>query len=202
MLKYDIGGIGMRQRTVSLYGWDLDAEWHGPDEIEVRAARKLARKLRLRTGWYSGPLHCDESTALSLHMMVRDVGDAAVATVDFADAAGAPAQVLAIIPGERRTLVRSDFAFSFTSYLSLLKVLPEGAELPVHDGMERAIREQERRATLVFAITGATMPCEYAIAMAEAAECAVGSILDWMEAPGAARSLGVAPVVAHADVHH
>lgn len=190
----------MKQRTVSLYGWDLDAEWHGPDEIEVRAASKLVRKLRMRTGWYAGPLYCEESAAMSLHIMVRDLGDAAVATVDFADAAGAPAQVLAIVPGERRPLVRADFPFSFTSYLSLLKVLPEGAELPVHDGIERAIREQAGSATLVFAVMGTAMPCEYAIAMAGATECAVGSILDWMEGPGAVRLLGVAPVAAHANI--
>ena len=171
----------MKHRSLFLYGWDLEAQWHGPDEIEVATALALVRKLRPRTGWYSGPLFCGDDLNLNLHTVVRDLGDVAVATLDFPDLGGAPAQVLAIVPGHRRGQLRSDFAFNFTAYLTLLNALPEGAELPVHDGIERAMTEQAPDASLVFAITSTNMPCEFAIQMAGAMECVVGSVLEWVE---------------------
>jgi hypothetical protein len=172
----------MKHRTVYLYGWDPKAQWHGPDEIEVAAPPGLVRKLRFRTGWYSGPLACSDAVGSNLHLVARDLDDAVLATLDFPDASGAPAQVLAIIPGHRRGQVRPEFPFNFTSYLALLNALPEGAELAVHDGVEAAMKEQSSTASLVFAITSAAMPCEFAIEMAGATECLIGGILAWVEA--------------------
>jgi hypothetical protein len=95
----------MKQYTVSLYGWDLNAQWHGPDEIEVGAATALVRKLRPRTGWYSGQLCCCDDLQMNVHAAVRDLGDAVIAILDFPDSPGAPAQVLAIVAAHRRARV-------------------------------------------------------------------------------------------------
>ena len=118
---------------------------------------------------------------MNLHVAVRDLGDAVVAALDFPNASGAPAQVLAIVPGHRRNRVRAEFPFNFTSYLALLNALPESAELTVHDGIEAAMKQQSLNANLVFAITSAAMPCEFAIEMAGATDCVAGSVLAWLE---------------------
>jgi hypothetical protein len=171
----------MKQYTVSLYGWDLNAQWHGPDEIEVGVATALVRKLRPRTGWYSGQLCCCDDLQMNVHAAVRDLGDAVIAILDFPDSPGAPAQVLAIVAAHRRARVRSDFAFNFTCYLALLDAVGEEAELPVHEGIEQAMTEQAADANLVFTITSTTMPCEFAIGMAATTECVIGSVLAWVE---------------------
>lgn len=180
----------MRRTAISLYGWDPLSEWFGPEEICVQPTTQLLRRFRHRSGWYAGTVRCSSPVSPDVFVTARDLGDVAVATMDLPNMP-APVQLLGVLPAVRRSSLRAEFAFHFTSYAALLNALPGSAEAAVYDGIEAALAQQEN-GNIAFSIQPETFPCELAIDMAHAIECLCGSILRWTSDNNAAAAIEAA----------
>ena len=177
----------MRRTAISLYGWDPASEWFGPEELRVQPTAQLLRRFRHRSGWYAGTVKCLSPVTPDVFVTARDLGDVAVATMDWHNMP-APVQLLGVLPAVRRNSLRAEFAFQFTSYAAMLNALPGCAEAAVHDGIEAALAQQES-GNIAFSIQPEPLPCELAIDMAHAIECLCASILRWTSEDNAAAAI-------------
>ena len=150
---------------IQLYGWDSRSEtWNGPNELGCCSLpdKRLLQALRSVPGrsWY-GPVRCRTSgePATRFFAFVHDLSDCGVASIYCDESKAGPAEILAVIPAERCSHLRDEFAFEFLAFARFLGSLSAGAELQVHDAIASAIADR-RDKTLVFSISSGLWPSD------------------------------------------
>ena len=116
---------GYSSAGVHLYGWDSQNEiWHGPTEFggENAPDKRLLRALRSAASngsnaWY-GPVHCCASgePMARFFVLVHDLCDSSIALIYCNDSKAGPAEILAVVPANRRSHLRDEFAFEFVAF--------------------------------------------------------------------------------------
>ena len=150
--------------------WDSRSEtWYGPNELGCCSLpdRRLLQALRAVPGrsWY-GPVSCFTSgePASRFFTLVHDLSDCAIASIYYAESKAGPAEILTVIPADRRSHLRDEFAFEFLAFVCFLGSLSAGAELQVHDAIASAIADQ-RPDFLPSCMTSLIVPSLRSIAM-------------------------------------
>lgn len=142
-----------------LYGWDARLRfWHGPDELntEMRnGTHRLADTLRRSPGnsWF-GPVQCavPGEPAARFFAVAQDLGDAAVATLYCNESKTGPAEIVAVLPAERRARLRPEFAFEFMAFANFLGSAGAQVGLEIHNRLDAALAETAPSDSLVFSI--------------------------------------------------
>jgi len=179
------GSGSERQHDVHLYGWDCETQaWHGPNELEytLQGSRRILQKLRNTPGSWYGKLSCSvpDEPPLSFHTIIHDLGDAGLAVIDLEDSPSGPLEVLAVIPHQRLSKVRPDFAFEFLAYLRFLGGHASlGAELTIHDHIQSTL-ESDRDSSLIFSINIGLIVPEIGIVLSKHIERLSMSMLQWL----------------------
>lgn len=187
---------------IQLYGWDSRNEvWHGPTEIGSCAApdRRLLHALRSAASigsksWY-GPVSCcasREPTA-RFFVLVHDISDAAVVLIYCHESKAGPAEILAVVPANRRPHLRDEFAFEFLAFARLLGTIGAGAELQVHDAIAAALADQHDSEDLVFSISSVMWPGELDHALSRCVDKIAVTLCRWLDEPAGVRSSAADP---------
>jgi len=173
------------RRDVHLHGWDAQAEsWHGPIPLAPvrRGARFALAKVRTARGAFQGKLRCSVPglPCVEFYTAVYDLRDAGLAIVHSDGADGGPVGIVAVIPQDRRRLLRDDFAFEFMTLISFLgSPVNSGSELAIHDYIEEALRT-EPSATQVFVVETGEVNPDTGIVLSAHFENLAAAMLDWM----------------------
>lgn len=172
---------------IHLYGWDSRSEtWHGPNELDGRSLpdRRLLQALRATPGksWY-GPVNCCASgePATRFFAIVHDLSDCAVASIYCDESKAGPAEILAVVPANRRSRLREEFAFEFLAFARFLGSLTAGAELQVHDAIASAVADQRDSKTLVFSISSGLWPSDRDHVLSRCVEKVAVTLCQWLD---------------------
>lgn len=172
---------------VNLHGWDSQAEsWHGPIPLAPvrRGARLALAKVRTARSAFQGKLRCSVPglPCIEFYTTVYDLRDAGLAIVHSDGADGGPVGIVAVIPQNRRRLLREDFAFELMTLISFLgSPVNSGAELAIHDYIEEVLRTKPS-VTQVFAVETAEVSSDVGIVLSAHFENLAAAMLDWMAA--------------------
>jgi hypothetical protein len=170
---------------IHLYGWnDQGGFWHGPTEIEpaLNGTGSILRKLRNAPGTFHGKLHCSVPglPSMDFQTTVYDLTDAGLAMVHLDGFPHAPIGVVAVIPAQRRRLLRPEFAFGFVSFLSFLGATASpDSELAIHDYLENVLRTDTASA-LVFTMEGPQLDSDTSIVASAYFENLSIAMLQWL----------------------
>lgn len=171
---------------IQLYGWDArSGTWHGPNELRpsISPAQRLLDALRAAPGksWY-GSVNCCASRepAARFFTVLHDLSDCAVAAIYCDESKTGPAEILAVIPAERRAHLRPEFAFEFLAFARFLNSVDAGAELQVHDAIAAAITSSSDSDTLVFSISSGLWPGDLDHVLSQCVEKVAVALCDWM----------------------
>jgi hypothetical protein len=171
---------------IQWYGWDSETEiWHGPNEVSPAdgLSRRLLKALRSTAGrsWY-GPVNWTKAgeAPCRLFALVHDLTDCAIAALYCNESKVGPAEVLAVVPAQRRAQLRPDFAFEFVAYARFLHTVDAGAELRVHEGIEGGIAEAREGDTLVFSMHSRTWPSDQEHVLSTCVEGVAAALEQWM----------------------
>ncbi len=172
---------------ILLCGWDSRSEtWYGPNELSYSTTpdKRLLQALRDTPGksWY-GPVKCGDpgEIATRFFALVHDLPDCAIASIYCGESKSGPAEILAVIPADRRSRLRSEFAFEFVAFAHFLGSLRDGAELQVHDAMAEAIAgESGSTGNLVFAIGTALWPADRDHVLSFCVERIASTLCQWI----------------------
>jgi hypothetical protein len=182
---------------MQLYGWDSRTEtWHGPNEISpsVPPAQRLLQALRAAPGksWY-GPVNCCAGEpAGRFFALVHDLSDCALAVIYCDESKTGPAEILAVLPPERRGRLREEFAFEFVAFARFLNSIGAGAELQVNDGIAAAIAAADDSDTLVFSLSSGLWPSDLDHVLSQCVEKVAIALCHWLgeqQAAGAGTNL-------------
>jgi len=170
--------------VVHLHGWDAQAEsWNGPIPLApCKRGDRLTAKVRAAQGSFQGKLQCSVPglPCLEFYTSVYDLRDAGLAIVHLDGSHGGPVGIMAVIPRDRRRLLRNDFAFELMTLVSFLGApIITGCELPINDYIEEALRT-EPSATQVFAVETAELESDTGIVLSAHFEHLAAAMLDWM----------------------
>jgi len=167
---------------MEVYGWDSDAfAWFGPTQLSFRpaACRHMIRQLVEAAGSWHGLLRSrvPGEPSFDFRASFHDLGDAGLGTIDLDGSPGGPLEVLLVIPAARRARLRPELAFEFASFLRFLDG-PEtaGAELPIHDHVQRVLELPAGPATLVFSIETRSVLPEVRLHLSQQAEKLITAI--------------------------
>jgi len=118
--------------------------------------------------------------SIEFYTAVYDLRDTGLAIVHLDGSHDAPAGIVAVVPRNRRRLLRNDFAFELMTVISFLgSPVNSGCELLINDYIEEALR-MEPSATQVFAVETADLSSDTAIVLSAHFERLALAILDWM----------------------
>ncbi len=91
-----------------------------------------------------------------------------------------PVGILAVVPRDRRKLLRDDFAFELMTIVSFLgSPVNSGCELQINDYIEAALRA-EPSATQIFAVETAELSSDTGIVLSAHFEHLAVAMLEWM----------------------
>ena len=173
-------------RSIQLYGWDLRSRtWHGPCELSLAGARphRLTEALANVSGpsWF-GPVTCPVpgEPACRFFVVIHDLKDCAVATIYCEESKAGPVEILAVIPAERRSQLRPEFAFEFLAFAGFLGSLGGGAELEVSEGMAAALEETSVSDSLVFSISTGLWSSDLDYVLSRCVEQTTIAVLRWL----------------------
>jgi hypothetical protein len=171
---------------MQLYGWDSRTElWHGPNEFGTRAAssQPVLNALCAVSGksWY-GPVNCSSAgePPARFFAIVHDLSDCAVATIYCDESKTGPAEILAVLPPERRPLLRAEFAFEFLAFARFLASVSAGAELQLCNGIDMAIADASGPDTLVFSVSSGMWPCDQDYHLSQCVEKIAVALRQWL----------------------
>jgi hypothetical protein len=171
---------------IHLYGWDSRSEtWNGPNQLGCCSLpdRRLLRALEAAPGksWY-GPVTCRTAgePATRFFALVHDLSDCAIASIYCDESKAGPAEILAVIPADRRSYLRDDFAFEFLAYARFLGSLSAGAQLQVHDAIASAIAGPRDSKTLVFSISSGLWPSDCDAVLSCCVEKIAVTLCQWL----------------------
>ncbi len=177
---------------VHLYGWDARSQlWHGPNELgECAPDKRLLQALRATPGssWY-GPVNCCGSSGSPggrFFALMHDLSDCAMAALYCDESKAGPAEILVVIPADRRAHLREEFTFEFLSFARFLGTLSAGAELQVHEGITAALASESGPTTCVFSISSGLLSDDLDLVVSHCAEKVASTLCCWLthsEAP-------------------
>jgi hypothetical protein len=181
---------------IQLYGWDSRSEtWNGPSQLGCCSLpdRRLLQALRAVPGksWY-GRLSCCtwDGPVSRFFALVHDLSDCAIASIYCDESKAGPAEILAVIPADRRSHLRDEFAFEFLAFARFLGSLSAGAELQVHDAIASAIADQLDSKTLVFSISSGLWPSDLDPVLSCCVEKVAVTLCQWLEESSASGRRG------------
>ena len=93
-----------------------------------------------------------------------------------------PLELIAVVPGERRALLRPDFAFELVAFASFLGSLGESAGLALSEGITAALAETPDTDSLVFSLCTGLWAGDLDYALSRCVEKIAAAMLDWMQA--------------------
>lgn len=91
-----------------------------------------------------------------------------------------PAEIVAVIPPERRPRLRPDFAFEFLAFAGFLGSIGTGAALQVHDGIAAALAETGEADSLVFSISTGLWAKDLDHVLSLCVETTASAMLEWL----------------------
>ena len=172
---------------IQLYGWDSQIDpWHGPNELSLTGIRpqRLEKALRNAPGssWY-GPVSCSASGEQSnrFFALIHRLSDCAVAMVYCDESRTGPMELITIIPAERRSSLRPDFAFELVAFASFLGSVGRGADLAISEGIESALAETSDSDSLVFSIGTGLWANDLDLVLSRCVEKIAVAMLDWLQ---------------------
>ena len=172
-------------RKVQLYGWDARTEcWYGPNELDYSSygGQRLLDALRKAPGrsWY-GPVNCSAAgePANRFFALVHDLGDCAVAMIYCDESKTGPAEIVTVIPAERRRRLREEFPFEFLAFTSFLGSTAASAGQEIHDRVTAAVAETEDSDSLVFSIGSGLWASDQEYALSRCVEKVAIAMLQW-----------------------
>ena len=178
---------------IHLYGWDSSSgTWNGPNQLGCCsiADRRLLRALETTPGksWY-GPVICrtSEGPATRFFALVHDLSDCAIASIYCDESKAGPAEILAVVPADRRSHLRDEFAFEFLAYAHFLGSLSAGAELQVHEAITSALADLRDSKTLVFSISSGLWPSDCDAVLSCCVERVAVTLCQWLGESASAR---------------
>ena len=178
---------GRGAEAIQLYGWDSrSATWHGPNELsgcEVPNKRMLeALRAAPARSWY-GPVSCCSpgEPAARFFTLVHDLSDCVVALIYCNESKAGPAEILAVVPSERRSPLREDFAFEFLAFARFLGSLGAEAELQVHEAIASAIAGRSDSSTCVFSISSGLWPSDLDPVLSRCVEKLAVTLCQWVD---------------------
>jgi hypothetical protein len=176
----------LAERSIQLYGWDLRSRtWHGPCELDFAGARthRLTESLANASGpsWF-GPVTCSApgEPAGRFFVVIHDLKDCAVATIYCEESKAGPVEIVAVIPAERRSELRPEFAFEFLAFAGFLGSLGGGAELEVSEGIATALEESSVSDSLVFSISTGLWSSDLDHVLSRCVEQTTIAVLRWL----------------------
>lgn len=111
----------------------------------------------------------------------HDLADAGLGTIDLDGSPGGPLQIILVVPVARRMRSRPELAFEFASFLRFLDgPEPSGAELAIHDHIERVLEQARGAATLVFSIETRSVVPEVRMHLSQQAEKLITAMIACM----------------------
>ena len=169
---------------IHLYGWDSRSQiWHGPNELGHCAPdKRLLQSLSAAPGssWY-GTVYCAASEPGGrFFVLVHDLRDCATAAIYCGESKAGPAEILAIIPGDRRARVREEFAFEFLSFARFLGSISAGAELQVHEAITAALVNEPPSTDCIFSISSGVLSADLDLLVSRCAERIAVTLCCWM----------------------
>lgn len=178
------------ERRVQMYGWDGRTEtWSGPTGLSSppRGSTRVLEALRVTPGqsWY-GPVNCCATgqPPARFFALIHALGDSAVAMIYCHDSRTGPAEILAVVPPERRARLRAEFAFEFVAFARFLEALSESGALTVHDLITTAVAEAGPEDALVFSLSSGLWASDQDHMLSECVEKIAGSMLQWLAERG------------------
>ena len=171
---------------IRLYGWDSPSRtWHGPNELDRSGLpnRRLLRGLRATPGnsWF-GPITCcasGEETA-RFFALVHNLSDCAVASIYCDESKAGPAEIVVVIPADRRAHLREDFAFEFLTFARFLGALSAGTELEVHNAIDAALAEERGSSALAFSLSSGLWPGDLGLILSHCVEQVALTLCRWL----------------------
>ena len=124
------------------------------------ADKRLLRALESVPGrsWY-GPISCG-APLTRFFAVIHDLRDCGIAAIYCNESKTGPAEIVAVIPGCRRSYLREEFAFEFLAFARFLGSLNAGAEFQVHDAISSALATPANSETVVFSIGSGLWPAD------------------------------------------
>jgi len=172
--------------NVQLHGWDsLSQSWNGPNELCLShtGTQRLVEALRSAPGksWY-GPVQCAASGhgQARFFALIHALQDCAVAMLYCDESKTGPAEIVIVIPAERRGRIREEFAFEFVAFASFLGCLNASAGLAVHDRITAALGEPSESDSLVFSINSGLWESELDHVLSRCVEKVAVAMLNWL----------------------
>jgi hypothetical protein len=172
--------------TVQLYGWDArTASGNGPDELRLAntGSQRLLEALRSAPGpsWF-GPVNCAApgEPACRFFAVVHSLVDCAAAMVYCDESKAGPAELVVVVPPERRLRLRAEFAFEFVAFASFLGCIGAGADLSIHDWIAGAIAETDPSDALVLSISTGLWTIDRDYVLSRCVEKIAIAMLLWM----------------------
>jgi len=121
--------------------------------------------------------------------LVRDLSDCGVASIYCDESKAGPAEILAIVPANRRSELRDEFAFEFLAFARFLGSFSPAAELRVHDAIASAVADQHDSKTSVFSISTGLWPSDRDHILSRCVERVAVTLCQWLgESSGLGRS--------------
>jgi hypothetical protein len=177
---------GSAKSVIQWYGWDAPSRiWHGPSQLGPAAGRsqRLEDALLASSGpsWF-GPVICSVpgEPAARFFVVAHDLPDCAVAMLYCDESKAGPAEIVAVIPAERRSRLRPEFAFEFLAFTGFLRSLGDGVECEVSEAIAAALAEAPVSDSLVFSITTGLWACDMDYVLSRCVEQTAMAVLRWL----------------------
>ena len=189
MLKTAPGRLGSRKRGQSaitqLYGWDArSSTWYGPNEFGgEEPSTSMLDALRQAHGqsWYGlVPCRFGREASTRLFALVHASDDCATAMIYCNESKAGPAEIVAVLPAERRPRLREDFAFEFLSFARFLGSIRAQDELKLHEAITSAIAETSPAESLIFSIGSGMWPRDLDHVLSQCVEKISVTLLAWL----------------------
>jgi hypothetical protein len=111
--------------------------------------------------------------------VVHRLVDCAAAMVYCDESKAGPAELVVVIPAERRSRLRADFAFEFVAFAGFLGCIGPGADLSIHDWIAGAIAETGPSDALVLSISTGLWTIDRDYVLSQCVEKIAIAMLQW-----------------------
>ena len=176
--------------AIALYGWDSRNEiWHGPTELGSCDVtdKRLLQALRTAANhasnsWFGAVNCCTAGEPMSrFFAVINDLSDSVIVSIYCNESKAGPAEILAVVPANRRSRLREEFAFEFLAFARFLGTLSAGAELQVHDAIASVLADQHNSRNLVFSISSVIWPGDLDRALSCCVEKIAVTLCRWLD---------------------